>query len=148
MTLSDRPSALFAYGTLIFPEVFEALTGLRPRSAEARLHDYAALLLHEAAYPGLRAEPGHTTSGRVYFDLGPDTWEQLDRFEGDLYEVRGVRVECGGVVRDAAAYVVAAAYLGRLSPRPWDPAQFARDGYDAFLAACRRYAAGHETGPP
>ena len=148
MSVSDRPDALFAYGTLVFPEILAAVTGLRPRSAQAWLHDYAALLFHDAAYPGLREDPGHTTPGRVYFDLGPETWEQLDRFEGDLYEVREVRIECGGAVRRAAAYVVAAPHRGRLSSRPWEPEQFAREGYEAFLSACLRYAAGHETGPP
>ena len=148
MSVSDRPSALFAYGTLVFPEILEAVTGLRPRSAQARLHDYAALLLRDAAYPGLREEPGHTTPGRVYFGLAPDTWEQLDRFEGDLYEVHGVRVECGGALCSAAAYVVAAPHRGRLSSRPWDPEQFVREGYESFLSACRRYAADHEAEPP
>ena len=148
MRVSDRPSALFAYGTLVFPEILEAVTGLRPRSAEGRLRGYAARLLHDAAYPGLREEPGHTTPGRVYFDLPPETWQQLDRFEGDLYEVHCVRVECDGAPCGAAAYVVAPPYLGRLSSRPWDPEQFAREGYEPFLSACRRYVADPETGAP
>ena len=75
-----RPRALFAYGTLWFPELFEAVTGQRPRSSEAVLADWTALRVGGAVYPGLHRAAGARTDGRVYFDVAAATWARLDRF--------------------------------------------------------------------
>ncbi len=138
-----RPDALFAYGTLIFTEIFEAVTGARRRSSECVLADWSARLVRNRTYPGLRFAPGASTPGRLYAGLGDVLWKRLDEFEGDLYELRSVVVDSN----PAGVYVVADRNLERLASEPWDPAQFRAEGYDRFLDQCRRFGAGYTADP-
>ncbi len=116
-----RPEALFAYGSLLFPAVFEAVTGRRGRCADAVLADWAALRVRGEVYPGLRRAAGARTSGRVYFGVDPETWARLDAFEGELYELAVVEVACQGGLCQAGAYAIAELHQRRLSAEPWDP---------------------------
>lgn len=119
-----RPDALFAYGTLLFPEVFEAVTGRRGRCAEAVLAGWAALRVRGEVYPGLRRAVGARTPGRVYFDVDLEAWARLDAFEGGLYELAAVEVACRDHLFPAGVYAVAESQLGRLSAEPWDAPRF------------------------
>lgn len=143
-----RPDALFAYGTLLFPEIFEAVSGRRLRSAEALLDGWAARRLAGAVYPGLCRAPGLRTPGRVYFGVDARTWARLDAFEGEVYALASVEVSCGSGALQAGVYAVAESHLQRLSDEPWDAERFRRREHAAYLAACRRFAAGRAADPP
>jgi gamma-glutamylcyclotransferase (GGCT)/AIG2-like uncharacterized protein YtfP len=112
---------LFVYGSLMFPEVLEALLGRTPAIEPAALDGWRVAALADRVYPGLVEAPGLLAAGRVL--LGLDTAEQamLDAFEeDDVYERRPVVLADG---RTAATYVWIdpAAVLAH----DWDPQRFA-----------------------
>ena len=135
----------FAYGTLALPGVYSALTGLEVASRPARLHGFARLLVRDAVYPGIVERAGAVTPGVVFAALAPATFALLDRYEGDLYERRRVRVapSRGGPI-DAQAYVVRAEHCDRLDEAPWDAEAFAARHLARTLAACRAFRGSHD----
>jgi gamma-glutamylcyclotransferase (GGCT)/AIG2-like uncharacterized protein YtfP len=124
-------TSLFAYGTLVFPEVLSAVAG-RPLAREpATLEGYLRRGVIGEIFPAIVEGAEHDrVAGVLYAGLDSREWARLDRFEGDLYVRRRVTVARG----DAFAYVLAARWRHRLAAQPWDPAAFARDHLAAFLA--------------
>jgi gamma-glutamylcyclotransferase (GGCT)/AIG2-like uncharacterized protein YtfP len=139
-------AAFFAYGTLALPEVMQALTGRRFASGAAVLPGFARYRVRGRVYPGVVAEPGGETAGRLYAGLDAATLALLDRFEGELYERRGlpVRTGAGGSAR-AEVYVVRETLLGALSREPWSLEDFAARELARYLEACRAFHAAVDT---
>jgi gamma-glutamylcyclotransferase (GGCT)/AIG2-like uncharacterized protein YtfP len=137
-------SALFAYGTLLFPEVLRAVTGRSFASRPARLEGYARRRFRREVFPGLAPAPGAHTPGRVYLGVDAGSLARLDDFEGARYARRPVRVRTAdGAALSAFAYVVRPQHLAALEDAPWDEEQFARGGERArFLARIRGARAG------
>jgi gamma-glutamylcyclotransferase (GGCT)/AIG2-like uncharacterized protein YtfP len=138
---------VFTYGTLVFPEVMEAVAGRAFVSLAARLAGYGRVCVRGAVYPGARADATATIDGVLYLDVGRDALERLDRFEGELYERCPVRVLLEDRSTCAAqVYVVPAAMEDRLERTPWDLEGFRRDHLASYLARCRagRVAEEHE----
>ena len=132
-------TSAFTYGTLIFPEVFAAVTGRELAGEEAELADHARYRLRDRVYPTVVPEPGAAVSGRVYHGLDAAALEQLDRFEDELYERRVVGVVANGETRDAHVYVCAEAFRPLVLPEPWDPDAFWRQHGERYLERCRRF---------
>jgi gamma-glutamylcyclotransferase (GGCT)/AIG2-like uncharacterized protein YtfP len=124
-------TTLFAYGTLLFPEVLTAVTGRALAAEPAALDGYVRRCVIGEIFPAIvEADRGDRVAGLLYLGVDDRTWNRLDRFEGDLYERRRVKI----ATRDAFTYVLGSAWRHRLGAEPWDPAAFARDHLDAFLA--------------
>jgi gamma-glutamylcyclotransferase (GGCT)/AIG2-like uncharacterized protein YtfP len=138
-------AAVFAYGTLLFPAVMEAVTGRRFGTREAELAGYARRRLRRRIYPAAVASPGACVAGRLYEGVDAPTLARLDRFEGELYERRRVSVAPaeGGEV-SAELYVLVAAHRGELLDDPWDPEEFASAHLGAYLRSCAAFRARDE----
>ena len=54
----NQALTVFAYGTLIFPEVVEIVVGRRPPKWDALLPGYRRARLDGRVYPGIVEEPG------------------------------------------------------------------------------------------
>lgn len=127
--------ALFAYGTLLFPAVFRAVTGraLTPRAAT--LPGFVRRRLIGELFPAiLEASEHDRVVGVAYSGLTSQDWLRLDRFEGALYERRSVTVNGRG----AWTYVLAPDCRHRADVERWDPAAFERDHLAAFVARLAR----------
>jgi gamma-glutamylcyclotransferase (GGCT)/AIG2-like uncharacterized protein YtfP len=115
---------LFTYGTLMFPEVWQAVVGRQFETTPAQLPGYQIFRVRDAVYPGIIAlYPGiiavnPSPSGRgqvrdfsdsrpstldsglspvpglVYLDVDPESFARLDAFEGHEYIRRSVTVFC------------------------------------------------------
>jgi gamma-glutamylcyclotransferase (GGCT)/AIG2-like uncharacterized protein YtfP len=126
---------LFAYGTLIFPELMERVTGRTFRRQTAVLRGYARFRLKDASSPALVPFPDTETDGVVYFDLDADTARRVDRFEGDAYRRVQANVETeGGEWVEAETYVLRAGARKRLTAEPWDDVDFRLRHLPEFLA--------------
>ena len=77
---------LFTYGTLMFPEVWQAVVG-RPFAAIAgQVSGYALYRVRDAVFPGMVATTtGAPVVGIVYLDVDDEAVARLDRFEDDFY---------------------------------------------------------------
>jgi gamma-glutamylcyclotransferase (GGCT)/AIG2-like uncharacterized protein YtfP len=132
---AGRPNAVFAYGTLQFPEVMRLVVGRILPSEPAVLEGYGRYLIQGQTFPGAVPEPGESTSGVLYRDLDPVTMKRLDRFEDEFYEQRLVSVTTGsGESVPAFVYIVPEERTGILSREPWDEVQFAREHLVSFLS--------------
>lgn len=130
---------LFTYGTLMVPEVIEAVLG-RPvgRATSAKLPDYGCYRVRDCQYPAILAEAGCVTTGCVYRDLSPTSLKQLDRYEGDLYDRRLVCVQLldGGSL-EVWTYVLHTRHQRLLTQDPWDLDDFVERRLDRFLRILR-----------
>jgi gamma-glutamylcyclotransferase (GGCT)/AIG2-like uncharacterized protein YtfP len=140
-TLPPDPGALFAYGTLRFPEVLQELLGRVPELTEGTATGWRVAALTDRTYPGLIWAPGATAAGVLITGLADDEWQLLDRYEDDDYGIEQLILTDQ---RDAITYVwrnEAAA-----APHDWSALDFARQHLADFALRCRawreRYNAG------
>lgn len=129
---------VFAYGTLMFPEIAATVTGERPAAESARLPGHARHALRERVYPGAVPRPGHEIEGVLYHDLTPAALVRVDEFEGELYCRRRVTVLGGPDERpcEALVYLVRPRWQPLLLPRDWCPERFRREWHAAYLQRC------------
>ena len=124
---------LFAYGTLIDPEIMRRAACELPRRGWGTLRDYERRALKGKSYPGLREQSGSFVRGVVYFDVSRPAWERLDRFEGDRYAKKEVTVLLDdGSTALAWVYLTTPLFLCELSEDGWDYEEFRREGKADF----------------
>lgn len=120
---------IFAYGSLMIPTIFKAVTGRSLASYEALLNNYARYCLKHDTYPGIVPSIGITTDGVIYFDVDADAIDKLDAFEGSYYlrtpVTATLKAPANGLYTvDATAYVVKPEFRYILSDRPWHFEEF------------------------
>ena len=132
--MSGRTHDLFAYGTLIFDEIVQMVTGRCFPGPPAYVDGHARYRLDGEVYPALVEQPGSRVNGRLYLGLDDDALALLDRFEGDLYDRVEVRaVTDDGQTRPAATYRIKGDHAHRLTQDPWDPAVFDKEDRSRFI---------------
>lgn len=123
---------VFVYGSLMFPEVIRAVTGVEPEYEEATLEGHARRCVRGERYPAVEAAPGASVSGRVYLGLPVDALAILDEYEnvdeGVYVKARLPVRTADGRTLQAQVYVAGPALDGRLEG-DWDPAGFSLDEY-------------------
>ena len=125
---------IFTYGTLMIPDVMNAVTSREFRFMDAILRGYARFTVKGESYPGIIPTTDAGTKGILYFDVDELSLERLDTFEGDLYQRTTVRMETEGKeIRDAETYVIKPEYRGYLSWKAWDVKKFIQKDLEAFL---------------
>ena len=107
---------LFAYGSLMFPEVWERIVSERCDSAPATLEGYSRRTIVGEPYPGIVAAETERVAGVVYFDLSPEAMARLDAFEGEWYRraTETLILEDGTTVK-AEVYVIRDAFFHLLT---------------------------------
>lgn len=131
------PRPLFVYGSLIIPDVLDALLGRRPRQVEASLPGWSARCLRGVAYPGLVADASSSAAGLVLDDLTAREIALIDDWESDFYERERVHPLVDGRPIEADAYVLPAHEIGRhAEPREWT-VDVLRPELDDFCAQTR-----------
>jgi hypothetical protein len=133
--------ALFVYGSLLFPQVLQALLDRVPTTTSVGAPGWRVAALPERVYPGLVPGSG-SAPGLLLTGLSEREWRTLIAFEGDLYELRQLALSGG---RDGWAFVWAgSAPASRLD---WVPEEFAERVLPAYVEGCaawrRRYEATH-----
>lgn len=130
---------VFAYGTLMFPEIAASVTGERTPHERARLPDHARHALRRRIHPGAVHRPGHSIDGVVYHDLTPAALTRIDDFEDPLYRRHRVTVIAGEHARECEAlvYLLRPRWQALLLPHDWCPETFRRHWHARFLERCR-----------
>lgn len=129
-------NGLFAYGTLRFPAVVEALLGQVPPMEPARAPGWRVRALPEVVYPGLVPDPGSTAKGMLPIGLTPPECALLDEYEGERYEPWVIGLEGG---RTGRAYL----WKGPVEERDWDPELFAERYLAMYVQRCRTWRENH-----
>ncbi|MFC5730162.1 MULTISPECIES: gamma-glutamylcyclotransferase family protein [Nocardioides] len=132
--LSSPPEPLFTYGTLMFPEVLQALLGRVPVSVEASVEGWRAVAIPDVSYPALVPGPG-VARGRVLLDLRREDWPILDAYENTIYDLRPLDVT--PTEHRAVAYVCPTS--DGLTDVDWDRERFAAEELADFAPRCARW---------
>ncbi|SFM48395.1 gamma-glutamylcyclotransferase family protein [Thermodesulforhabdus norvegica] len=131
---------LFAYGTLMCPEIMLEVCGTVLASRRALLRGFSRYRIRDEFYPGILPDPGGFVGGVVYFGVSDELWQGLDRFEGDMYErVPVTPVLMTGEKIEAFAYVVKPAFYSMLTGEEWDFHEFLTKFKDAFRSSYRGF---------
>jgi gamma-glutamylcyclotransferase (GGCT)/AIG2-like uncharacterized protein YtfP len=126
---------LFTYGSLMFPEVWNRVTGQPLTGLPATLHGHAARRLRGESYPALVPDPSAKTHGILYADVTPESMQRLDQFEGLFYERVCVTIITeAGQPQEAWTYHAANPSHPDILPEPWDAVAFASTDLQTFLA--------------
>lgn len=127
---------LFCYGTLGFPELMRAVTGIDYPCRSAMLGGYARYRVRGEVFPGIVEQTGAVVSGVLYRGLDATALHLIDVYENECYsrELLDVEEVPGETVR-AWAYVVPFALRNRLAATDWNPEVFARRHLGAWLRA-------------
>ena len=131
---------VFAYGTLVFPDVWRAVVGRSFATVAGSVAGFAIYRVRDAVYPGIVATTDESSvRGVVYLDVDRESVERLDQFEDDFYRRVGVPIVCDdGVLREAGTYVIPEEYSSLLTDENWSAEEFAARGdLERFVA---RYA--------
>lgn len=112
---------LFAYGTLLVPEIWRAVTGRDCESVGAVLSGHEIRRIQGGDFPGIvRAAGSSRVIGRVFLGLDVETVARLDRYEDTFYERIAVTPRStSGQSLAAQAYVVPATHADVLSNETW-----------------------------
>jgi len=124
---------LFTYGTLQNAAVFAAVVGRSWPSSPARLLGYARYRVNDKPYPAIVSEPGAEVHGSLYEGVTQAELEQLDDYEGALYERRSLRVWVGTQALEAFTYLLLLEHRGLLSAQGWELADFEREQLASYL---------------
>lgn len=132
------PEALFAYGSLLFPEVLQALLGRVPESTPATVAGWRVAALPGRVYPALIAAEA-IAKGRLLTDLTGQEWRIIDAFEDHVYDLRRLTLTDG---RHGWTYVCTDE--SDVSPDDWDISQFERRDLTAYIERCTAWRQRHE----
>lgn len=129
----EEAKSLFVYGSLLFPEVLEAILGRVPDSRQAATWGWRVARLNNRSYPVLTPNDG-IAHGRVLTDLSYEEWRTIDEFEDSAYELRPI-----GLVDGSSAL----AYLCRESPATvlpnWSIEEFKASELSDYVSMCRKW---------
>lgn len=138
-------TSLFTYGTLLFPEIMDAVVGCSLPAQRATLHGYQRYRVRGCVYPALATEQRSLVEGRLYIGLHERLWHRLDAFEGSLYERIEVPVVVGRALQAAQVYIIKEPYQHELSRDIWDVDVFNARYKRGYLAACRQAVPADES---
>lgn len=124
---------LFAYGTLMCPEIMVLVVGSLPASLPAQLNHYRRAPLAGVDYPAIVTCEGARVEGLLYLDLPDTAWARLDQFEDEIYFRHPVKVRLADSrLFSAETYVLKAEYVGRLGRADWSYREFLQSGQARF----------------
>ena len=128
---------LFTYGSLILPEVWEAVTGEQRASEAGSIRGYIRRTVAGATFPGIlyTGNKNDRVDGAIYRDIDSHSLESLDQFESDFYIRKNVDAHGNnGTTLACGAYVVPSENSGLLSEEEWSLEKFTHEHLDTFLA--------------
>lgn len=129
---------LFAYGTLLVPKIWEAVTGApQPRNEEATLSRHRIFKVSGEDFPAI-VETGRmeeVVPGRVFFDLPLAVIHSLDQYEDSFYERIEVEVSTKSGSTIAQVYRIPRPKAGPvLSSETWTLEWFETEASDRYWA--------------
>jgi hypothetical protein len=137
----EAPADLFAYGTLLFPDVVNVLLGRVPERVPAAAAGWRVAAVPGRVYPALVAGTS-TAAGQLIRGLSRDEWAIIDAFEDDLYDLRRLPLVDG---RDGWAYV---GDDSTVSAENWDRDAFADRHLANYVERCRTWRRTYVPGQP
>ncbi len=128
---------LFAYGTLMWPEVLESVIGRRPAAEPAVLAGFRRQRVKGEHYPVMVRLAESAVEGMLYRGLTDEEFRHLDLFEGAEYDRAGVHVN----ETPAIAYLLSHDWKHIADAQAWEPEQLKPEHLAAFCAEYKGWKA-------
>ncbi|HMP05807.1 MAG TPA: gamma-glutamylcyclotransferase [Lacipirellulaceae bacterium] len=130
---------LFTYGTLMFPEVWQAVVGREFAFASGAVFGYKVRRVKNGVYPVmLETIATARVAGKIYLDVDEAALGVLDDFESDFYQRTPVVVNLAdGAQLACHAYVLPDQRRDWASDDHWIADEFARRHLAAYLAGLK-----------
>lgn len=129
---------LFAYGTLMCPDILETVITEKHSGFPALLSEYSRFRVSREHYPGIIPIVGGEVQGVLFTDISLEALKVLDIFEGELYRRSAVHVLSANFGRFRAfTYVVQPQYRSSLTTEIWHPDYLTSERHESFTS---RYA--------
>lgn len=126
---------LFAYGTLMSPEVWSSVVVGNYQSRQSVLHGYARYALKGRLYPAMIRQKGRMVKGLVFQDISPDDILLLDDFEGEAYYREHVEVMTNErKIIKCQTYIATSVLDEILLSDPWDHEVFRKNHLADFMS--------------
>lgn len=117
---------IFFYGTLMCPDVYQAVTGRELIAQKASLKNYRIYSLKNRVYPGIVPFDGAKVCG-LMTKVDLETIARLDQFEGGEYDRTLVEVDDSQRYHmQAWVYVLKQSYYSIKEKEGWDYQNFLR----------------------
>ena len=123
---------LFVYGSLLFPEIVNELTGSNFQSKPAILKDYTRVLVHGADYPAIIKEKKTEVEGMILFNVDSAALNIISFYEGGDYDKVLVTVNENGYKIPALTFVWRSE-IDYLSDESWSMEHFKKESLDYYL---------------
>lgn len=141
------PRHVFVYGTLLVPEMMQAVTGCEHQSLPATVRGFYRRTLTGRTYPGIAVQPQSSVEGRVYIDVDDEAVARLDYFEGPEYVRQTIEVGLDdGTTLAADAYIVPEVKRHLMTDQPWQLEEFIAAGLYGFLQHAREAMQAYRPG--
>jgi gamma-glutamylcyclotransferase (GGCT)/AIG2-like uncharacterized protein YtfP len=125
---------LFAYGTLMFPEIWRRVVGRDFATLPATLAGYAVYHVANGVYPVMvAADADSPVSGLIYVDVDVASMALLDEYESDLYDRVAVIASADDRRIECQAYVLPASRRSYASNEPWNAERFKSEALAEYL---------------
>ncbi len=96
---------VFVYGTLLFPEILEGLTGRSFLTHNAELKNYKRMQVAEGDYPGVVEANGECVKGKLILNVDARSVEVLRFYEGDDYDCKILEITIDSKLVKASVFV-------------------------------------------
>jgi len=123
---------LFVYGTLLFPEVIQNITGRLFKSSSAKLAGYKRLGILGCDYPAIIEKENALTQGELLFAVDEESMRKIEAFEGDEYVKRKLTVISDKKEFEAIVFIWASD-AKMLTECDWNIAEFNRKYLGNYL---------------
>ena len=127
------PQHLFFYGTLMCPEVYEAITGKPLEAESATLSHFKIYSLQNRVYPGIIPSQDSEVKGLVTI-ADQETLDRLDYFEGEEYTRTLVEViDTKKQLMKAWTYILKVSHYSLAQEEGWDYEKFVKVHLENYL---------------
>jgi len=129
-------SNLFAYGTLMAPQIIQRVIGRVPESEPAHVLGFHRFTVQNQNFPGLirSADPKDRVDGLLYHAITADEWNALDAYEDDFYVLEEIAIHLASSQARARTYLVPPRASHVLNSDPWDFDDFVQHHLRKYLA--------------
>jgi len=124
---------IFFYGTLMCPEVYEAISGKPLEAKPATLSQFKIYSLQNRVYPGIIPSRDSEVKGLVT-KVDQETLDRLDYFEGEVYIRTLVEVtDTKKQLMKAWTYVLKESHYSLAQEEVWDYEKFVKTDLKDYL---------------
>lgn len=123
---------LFVYGTLLFPEILQKITGKNFGSGEATLPGYRRHAVKNCDYPAIIQNKNEKVEGKLILNVDDESMKLLSDYEGEEYKKAEVEVQSGDSKIMAVVFVWCDS-LDKLMENDWDENHFGEHLQKGFI---------------